>query len=83
MTDRVRVSRQDSRMFRAVTFLPHGQRCELWLPAGLYEFTGECNLTDGNGGMSKAEQLVACGDGSRWYVDIETAERLHGWAIQA
>lgn len=34
-----------ARTVRAVTFLPHGQRCETWLPAGMWQVVGGCDLT--------------------------------------
>lgn len=33
-----------SRTIRGITYMPHGQRVETWLPAGEWQCDGECNL---------------------------------------
>ena len=53
----------DGREFRAVTFLPHGQRFEGWLPKGEYVIMGECTL-DG----IDAVKLSRYDDVDYWYV---------------
>lgn len=58
----------DSRVFRAYTFLPHGQRMEQWLPKGTYEYAGEVWLDS----VSQIRALMLYGLDERnkgtWYV---------------
>lgn len=78
VNNRIRVD--DSRSIRGVTFLQHGQRFESWLPCGIWQFAGECNLTAGRGdnGMQPAVMLTACGAGAwgRWYIGLTVAKEL-------
>ena len=59
----------DGREFRAVTFLPNGQRFEGWLPAGEYLIMGECTL-DGIDAvkLSLSESRPDYYAGYTWYV---------------
>ena len=47
-----------ARTIRAVTFLPHGQRCETWLPAGLWQVVCGCELTGGRDGTELSHAIM-------------------------
>jgi len=34
-----------SSQLRAMTYLPHGQECQTWLPPGLWKHDGECTVS--------------------------------------
>ena len=42
---------------RAITYGPSGQRCEQWLPAGLYQVDGQCSLAPAR--MANTEWIPA------------------------
>ena len=69
---------EDGRSIRGVTFLQNGQRYESWLPVGLWEVDGPCNLTTGRGdnAMQPALKIHACGAGNwgTWYVNPQLNE---------
>lgn len=70
---------QAAHLFRAVTFLPSGQRFEGWLPDGTYTIVGDVNLSLGRGSTetARATQLERPLKGApkgcieRWYVGAD------------
>lgn len=38
------IAKVQQRKVRGLTYLPHGQRCETWVPKGHYTFEGECTV---------------------------------------
>lgn len=62
------------RKHRGLTYLPHGQSCETWLPTGAYWVEGECTVIDRDGVHQPALKLLGTADnapplkGETWYV---------------
>jgi hypothetical protein len=66
-----KIIRVGERKWRGLTYLPNGQRCETWLPKGLWHAHGECEVVGDFGARSAAvmvrRPLVMPQDGI-WYV---------------
>jgi hypothetical protein len=79
-----RVKVTDPRKVRALTYLPHGQRYEGWLPCGLWEHLGACNVNepDGRGGWTHTPaamlRKVGAGESGTWYVGQPAEGELFG-----
>jgi hypothetical protein len=76
-----RVWVKDGRAVRAVNFLGNGQRCETWLPVGVWTVEGECLLTVGGGSNEMAPAVMLSrpdrGDLAKretWYVSPAALE---------
>jgi hypothetical protein len=69
-----------AREVRGVTFAPNGQRCETWLPAGLWEVVGDCLLTSGRDAAEMAPavklQRIATGKPETWYTGPASLESV-------
>ena len=65
---------------RALTYGPTGQRCECWLPAGVWQCDGECNVMASRDDSTMVPALVVFrpgppkrdGNDGAWYVGMES-----------
>ena len=72
----MRVHKIKERQVRALTYLPHGQSCETWLPAGLWQVQGTCSITGRDGSRQAAIILrrpVPLVQDGTWYVGTAVA----------
>ncbi len=79
-TQNGRLTLDQPRAIRGVTFLQNGQSFESWLPVGSWVVAGECNLNVGRGSSEtrRAVILKATGAGSwgTWYIGLTVAKEL-------
>lgn len=76
---------KSNRDYRAITFLPHGQQFNTWLPAGDYNDVGPVDLWIkelGRGEWCKVRELVGMSKNNhgKWYIGESVYANMVGGA---